>query len=68
MISATRKTGFLIEDGARLGTYIEVLREKAREQGDSYIRQIADWLNDMPIGTYYEPVQRELIEHIEEVA
>lgn len=68
MINATRKTGFLIKDAAAMGTYIEVLREKARDHGDSYIRKIADWLDGIPVGTYYEPIQQELIEQIAEVA
>lgn len=66
MIQATRKTGFLIEDQRMLGRSIVTLRDKAREHKDPELREIANWLDDILVGTYYEPVQATL--ELEEVA
>jgi hypothetical protein len=69
VIQATRKTGFLIEDGATLGRAIVLLRDSASSANDRALRNIADWLDAIQVQTYYEPVQPKLItEQIEEVA
>lgn len=75
MINATRKAGFLIEDGHMLGSSIVILRDEAFKLrkvdigASARLSRIAAWLDDLQVGVYYEPVQQELItEEIEEVA
>lgn len=67
MVTATQKTGFLIEDGSKLGTVIGLLRGYAAELQLAYPRDLAEWLNEIPYRTYYEPIQLPLVEQIEVV-
>lgn len=66
MISATRKTGFLIEDGTKMGSIIGCLRAYAAFVHDSQMRDLADSLDSLRAQTYYEPAP--LVEQIAEVA
>ena len=67
MIQATRKTGFLIEDGAKLGKSIALLQDAAIRAYYPELREIANWLNDLQVNTYYQPVQT-MLDLVEEVA
>lgn len=65
-IQATRKTGFLIEDGILLGKVIGLLRY---DLGSDEARIAASALDAIRAKSYYEPVQPLLIDvsEIEEV-
>lgn len=65
-MKATRKAGFLIEDASRMGRSIEVLRDLARKTHEPALRGIADWLDGIPVGTYFKPLSSP--EEIQEVA
>jgi hypothetical protein len=66
VIQTIRKTGFLITDASRMGRSIEVLRQLSRTTQEPALRGIADWLDSVPVQTYYEPLPA--VEQIEEVA
>lgn len=68
-IQAIRKTGFLIENASWLGKSIVILQDAAMKTNYPELIGIANWLNELQVGTYYAPVQPKLIaDEIEEVA
>lgn len=56
MISATPKTGFLVEDGTKLGTAIAYLRDYSIRESEPHARVIAEYLDGIRAITYYAPV------------
>jgi DNA-binding transcriptional regulator YbjK len=44
--------GFLVSSGSDMGRAIELLRQYARETRQPYIRDLAERMNDIPIGIY----------------
>jgi hypothetical protein len=57
MISEQPVAGFLITNGRDFGTAIELLRQYSRESNNPGIRNLADRLDDVPIGVYHEREQ-----------
>lgn len=58
MIAGIPRTGFLIEDGAKLGAVIGHLRVQAIFTKDSSLRELAEYLDGIRAKSYYEPVSR----------
>jgi hypothetical protein len=66
MIQTIRKTGFLVEDGTKLGTAIAYLRDYSIRCAEPHARALADYLDGIRAENYYEPLPA--VEQIEEVA